>query len=156
ADSQVNKGVARPLIPDDLRAASLAALECVDAVYLNPNPTAAELLAELKPDVYVKGQEYERSRDMRFLAERDAVLTNGGRVVYSSGEIVYSSTALIGSLGNSDPFQDEKLRRFCARYDLSGASVASLLKRFEGLPVLVIGDYILDRYHFCDATGLAG
>src|SRR2546421_407874 len=36
ADSQVNKGVARPLIPDDLRAASLAALECVDAVYLNP------------------------------------------------------------------------------------------------------------------------
>src|SRR5439155_24572308 len=45
---------------------------------------------------------------------------------------------------------------FCARYDLSGASVASLLKRFEGLPVLVIGDYILDRYHFCDATGVAG
>src|ERR1700733_12778785 len=40
ADSHVNKGVNRPLIPDDLRAASLAALECVDWVYVCPNPTA--------------------------------------------------------------------------------------------------------------------
>ena len=30
ADPQVNKGVARPLIPEDLRAANLAALECVE------------------------------------------------------------------------------------------------------------------------------
>src|ERR1700679_1590039 len=59
ADSQVNKGPDRPLIPDDLRAASLAALECVDAVYLNPQPTAVGLLDALKPDIYVKGREYE-------------------------------------------------------------------------------------------------
>src|ERR1700683_3725886 len=38
ADSHVNKGVNRPLIPDDLRAASLAALECVDWVSVCPNP----------------------------------------------------------------------------------------------------------------------
>src|SRR3954465_14323474 len=49
ADTHVNKGVNRPLIPDDLRAASLAALECVGAVYLNPDPPAAELLEQLKP-----------------------------------------------------------------------------------------------------------
>src|SRR5215204_2396295 len=96
ADTHVNKGVNRPLIPDDLRAASLAALECVDAVYLNPDPTAAELLEQLKPDIYVKGREYERSCDPRFLRERDSVTNNGGRVVFSSGAIVYSSTALIG------------------------------------------------------------
>src|SRR5215210_4646240 len=71
ADTHVNKGVNRPLIPDDLRAASVAALECVDAVYVNPDPTAAELLERLRPDVYVKGREYERSSDPRFLAERD-------------------------------------------------------------------------------------
>ena len=67
ADSQVNKGVNRPLIPDDLRAASLAALECVDYVYVNPDPTAAGLLEQLRPDVYVKGKEYEHNRDPRFL-----------------------------------------------------------------------------------------
>src|SRR5947209_16194768 len=49
ADPQVNKGADRPLIPDDLRAASLAALECVDYVYVNPHPTAVELLEKLQP-----------------------------------------------------------------------------------------------------------
>src|SRR5436189_3578941 len=39
-DSHVNKGVNRPLIPDDLRASSLAALQCVDWVYVNEHPTA--------------------------------------------------------------------------------------------------------------------
>ena len=38
ADPQVNKGINRPLIPDDLRASSLAALECVDAVYVTLEP----------------------------------------------------------------------------------------------------------------------
>src|ERR1700742_2327459 len=55
ADTHVQKGVNRPLIPDDLRASSLAALECVDWVYVNPNPTSVELLEVLKPDIYVKG-----------------------------------------------------------------------------------------------------
>src|SRR3954468_15107888 len=63
ADSHVNKGVDRPLIPDDLRASTLAALECVDCVYLNTHSTATELLEALKPDVYVKGQEYARNND---------------------------------------------------------------------------------------------
>ena len=41
ADAQVNKGADRPLIPDELRASSLAALECVDWVYINPGPDGA-------------------------------------------------------------------------------------------------------------------
>src|SRR6476619_6920894 len=59
ADPNVNKGVNRPLIPEDLRAATVAALECVDFVFVNPEATAVELLQALRPDVYVKGLEYE-------------------------------------------------------------------------------------------------
>lgn len=156
SDSNVNKGVARPLIPDDLRAGSLAALECVDAVYLNPDPTAVELLGQLQPDIFVKGKEYERSVDPRFLAEKETVAKSGGRVIFSSGEVVYSSTALINTMSQVDPFQDEKLRRVCGRYDLNAATLANLIHRFRDKRVLVIGDYIQDRYHFCDATGIAG
>ncbi|HRK29961.1 MAG TPA: PfkB family carbohydrate kinase [Tepidisphaeraceae bacterium] len=155
-DTNVNKGVARPLIPDDLRAASLAALECVDAVYLNPDPTAVELLGALQPDIYVKGREYEHNHDPRFLAERDAVTSAGGRIVFSSGDIVYSSTALISQMQRQDAFSDEKLRRFCDEGGLTAASLANTVHRFRGQKVVVIGDYILDRYHFCDATGVAG
>ena len=156
ADTHVNKGVNRPLIPDDLRAGSVAALECVDAVYVNPDPTAAELLERLRPDVYVKGREYERSTDPRFRAERDAVVRHGGRVVFSGADVVYSSTALIGALGGDDPFRQEKLARFREHYGLSNPSLQHLVGRFADQRVLVVGDYVLDRYHFCDAAGVAG
>lgn len=156
ADAQVNKGVNRPLIPDDLRASSLAALECVDWVHVNSNPTALELVEQLRPDVYVKGKEYERNLDPRFLAERDAVQRHGGRVVFSSGDVVYSSTALISSILEHDAFHDEKVVRFRERFGLSGSHLSRLLGNFAQQKVVVIGDYILDRYHFCDATGVAG
>ncbi len=156
ADSQVNKGADRPLIPDDLRAASLAALECVDWVHVNPHPTAVELLSKLRPDIYVKGKEYERNSDPRFLAERDAVQNHGGRVVFSSGDVVYSSTALVNSIQDRDAFHDEKIIRFIDRFDLAGAALQRHIARFAGLKMVVVGDYILDRYHFCDAVGVAG
>ncbi|MGB7157937.1 MAG: adenylyltransferase/cytidyltransferase family protein, partial [Tepidisphaeraceae bacterium] len=155
ADPQVNKGVNRPLIPQDLRAASVAALECVDFAYVNPDPTAAELLEALRPDVYVKGREYETNHDPRFLAERDTVVRHGGRVIFSSGDVVYSSTALIGSATNAKLFNEEKVRRFRQAHGLNGADLANTIHRFRGMRMVVVGDYILDRYHLCDATGVA-
>lgn len=155
ADTHVNKGVDRPLIPDGLRAASVAALQCVDAVYINTHPTAVELLNALQPDIYVKGREYEKTRDPRFLAERDAVATHGGRVVFSSGEIVYSSTALINSM-NRRAFDHDRISRFTDQYGLTIPHLHQLIQRARNLRVLVIGDYLLDRYHFCTAAGVAG
>jgi len=157
ADPQVNKGVNRPLIPQDLRAQSVAALECVDFVYVNPDPTAVELLEALRPDVYVKGREYETNHDPRFLAERDTVVRHGGRMIFSSGEVVYSSTALIGAVGagNAQLFNEEKVRRFRQAHGLSSAELANTVHRFRGMRMVVVGDYILDRYHLCDATGIA-
>ncbi len=156
ADPHVNKGVNRPLIPDDLRARSLAALECVDAVYLNDHPTAVELLEQLRPDVFVKGREYEKSVDPRFMRERSAVESAGGRVVFTGGEVVYSSTALIHAMETTARFDDEKLRRLIERHELSPARLASMVDGFAGMKVVVVGDYILDRYHFCEALGIAG
>ena len=156
ADSQINKGVDRPLIPDDLRAGSLAALECVDWVHVDSHSTAVELLDRLQPDIYVKGNEYERNMDPRFLAERETVQKHGGRVVFSSSDVVYSSTALINAMQERDTFADEKIIRYRDRFDLGGSSLQRLVSRFRQQKVLVVGDYILDRYHFCDATGVAG
>src|SRR5215217_170145 len=65
-DAEIKKGTGRPLIPEELRAENLAALDCVDWVYVESRPTAADLLAEVHPDVYVKGREYELNNDPRF------------------------------------------------------------------------------------------
>lgn len=156
ADPQVNKGVDRPLVPQDLRAQSLAALECVDWVYINPQATALELLEALQPDVYVKGREYETNTDPRFVAERDAVIRHGGRVIFSSGDVIYSSTALIGAMDGAALLNEEKVRQFRLRFGLDAGALSSLLGRFANKRILVIGDAILDRYHFCDAASIAG
>ena len=95
-DSDVAKGLDRPYIPQELRAENLAALVFVDFVFVTTEPTAEAVLAKVKPDIYVKGCEYERSHDSGFLAEKKAVENYGGRISYSSGEIVFSSTKLIG------------------------------------------------------------
>jgi rfaE bifunctional protein kinase chain/domain/rfaE bifunctional protein nucleotidyltransferase chain/domain len=155
-DGQVNKGINRPLIPQDLRAESLAALECVDFVYVNTDPTAVELLRQLQPDFYIKGREYEHNRDPRFLAERRVVQENGGRVICTSGDVIFSSTALINQLENSDFLQQEKIRRLRDRHGLTTAHLHNLVDRFAQQRVVVVGDYIQDRYHFCEAVGLAG
>src|SRR5262249_23106391 len=50
-DAEIKKGTGRPLIPEELRAESLAALDFVDWVYIEPRATAEGLLGELHPDV---------------------------------------------------------------------------------------------------------
>jgi rfaE bifunctional protein kinase chain/domain/rfaE bifunctional protein nucleotidyltransferase chain/domain len=156
ADSHVTKGVNRPLIPDTHRARNLAALAAVDHTYICPEPTAVELLERLRPDIYVKGREYETNHDPRFLREQETVARGGGRVVFSGGDVVYSSTAIIQSLGEVDLFEDEKLRRMLDRYNLTTQSLSQLISRFADLKIVIAGDFIIDRYHFCEALGIAG
>ncbi|MBL9032395.1 MAG: adenylyltransferase/cytidyltransferase family protein [Phycisphaerae bacterium] len=155
-DAEMKKGTGRPLIPEELRAENLAALDCVDWVYVESRPTAAELLAEVRPDVYVKGREYESNKDPRFQAERQAVEAGGGRVVFSSGDVVFSSTALISAIETSiDPFH-ARLSQLAAEPSLQGPELFSLISAFRGKRLLVVGETILDTYVFCDRPEVAG
>lgn len=58
-DAAIDKESDRPYIPEELRAVNLAALAFVDLVYIDPNHTATGVLQIVKPDVYVKGEEYQ-------------------------------------------------------------------------------------------------
>jgi len=154
-DAQVGKGDQRPYIPEELRAESLAALEVVDLVYINPQPTALELLADLQPDIYVKGREYEQNQHADFLAEREVVEGYGGRVVFSSGDVVFSSTRLIESMEREPSIENERLRVLCRRHEINRTTTQALIDGFARLRILVVGDVILDRYVLCDANDLA-
>lgn len=155
-DAEVGKGAGRPLIPQDLRAENLAALDCVTWVYVNPHPTAAELLERVRPDTYIKGKEYEHNRDPRFAEERAAVERHGGRVLFSSGDVVFSSTALVAALERSaDPFH-ARLRQVVDQLGFTAQRAEGLLAGFQGLPVCVIGESIIDTYVMCDRPVVAG
>lgn len=154
-DAGIAKGEGRPLIPQELRAENLAELDCVDWVYVEPRPTAAGLLAEIEPDVYVKGREYEFNADPRFQAERDAVERAGGRVVFSSGDVIFSSTALIEAMESSvDPFHHQ-LGQLLGREDAQPDRLLETLASIRGKRVVVVGDVICDTYLFCDRPDVA-
>lgn len=153
-DADIHKGELRPYIPQELRAENLAALEFVDYVVIDPNPTAARLLAQLRPDVYVKGEEYATSRDPRFLEEKQVVEASGGRVLFSSGQVVFSSTRL--GEGMAPPrIEAERLRIVCRRHGIDLRAMSRLVESFRGRRVLICGDIRLDRYVLCDAGGVA-
>ncbi len=155
-DAAMRKGDGRPLIPQELRAENLAALDCVDWVYIHPRPTAADLLELVQPDVYVKGKEYETNRDPRFQQERQAVEAHGGRVLFSSGDVVFSSTALIAAMEESaDPYH-AKLRRLVEDLGLTSARIEELVARFRSQSVVVVGEAIVDTYVLCDRPEIAG
>lgn len=95
-DIYIDKGPNRPVFNEKLRAESIAALECVDLVAINKWPTAEETLRLLRPDIYVKGQEFENKEDNSGkLQKEQKVLKEIGAQMRYTNEIVFSSTKLI-------------------------------------------------------------
>ena len=70
------KGSDRPLVPQDDRAAVLRSLGCVDAVVVFDEDTPEQALERLRPDVWVKGGDYEPDE----LPEAEVVARHGGRI----------------------------------------------------------------------------
>jgi rfaE bifunctional protein nucleotidyltransferase chain/domain len=99
-DKYVDKGPGRPAYLQDLRADSIAALECVDYVSINKWPTAVETIRLLRPDIYVKGQEFEKLEDKTGkLQEEYEVIKEIGAEIRFTHEIVFSSTDLLKKYG---------------------------------------------------------
>lgn len=71
------KGENRPIVGEKDRARVLAALACVDYVVLFQEDTPIKLIRSLKPDVLVKGADWEN----KYIAGSCEVKESGGRVV---------------------------------------------------------------------------
>ena len=87
----LGKGDDRPLNIESDRLALLAALESVDLVVLFTEPTPVELMAKIKPDIYVKGGDYE----IDALAETALVKSWGGKAYAIPFIYDRSTTALL-------------------------------------------------------------
>lgn len=81
ASTRLRKGVTRPIIPEDERAGMLAALRCVDGVILFDGEDCRSLIETIRPDVYVKGADWNRPGGPR-PPEAPVVEAYGGRVAY--------------------------------------------------------------------------
>jgi D-glycero-beta-D-manno-heptose 1-phosphate adenylyltransferase len=87
------KGEKRPVTPERARAEAACALAAVDAVALFDEDTPRELIAELLPDVLVKGADWTH-----FIAGREEVEAAGGKVLPLALEPGYSTTGVIEAI----------------------------------------------------------
>lgn len=88
---RLGKGPERPLNREQDRAVLLAALESVSLVFCFDEDTPLELITEVKPDILVKGGDY----DMDTLAETAVVKAHGGKALAIPFVAGYSTTALV-------------------------------------------------------------
>ena len=88
---RLGKGPDRPLNTAADRAALLAALESVTAVVVFDEDTPLEIIGQLRPDIIVKGGDYE----MQVLPETKLVESWGGKAVAIPFEFARSTTHLV-------------------------------------------------------------
>lgn len=91
---RLGKGPDRPLNNEQDRAILVAALEAVDLVTWFDEDTPVKLISELRPDILVKGGDY----DMRKLPETSLLESWGGRALALPFVEGYSTTALVGKI----------------------------------------------------------
>jgi rfaE bifunctional protein nucleotidyltransferase chain/domain len=88
------KGEGRPFMPEDQRAEIISSLEVVDFVTVFDEPTVAELLLALKPDIHAKGTDYTEDS----VPERHVVRSFGGQVAIVGDTKNHSSSEMIEKL----------------------------------------------------------
>jgi len=156
ADAFVNKGPGRPIFPEMMRAEMLGALEYVDWVGVNRSASAEIVLDTIKPDIYVKGSDYENPEDDftgKILQEQEAVEKHGGRLVFTK-DITFSSSSLINRYLD---VYDPPLRDFLDRMRDNGGlrGLLNLVDAVKDYRVVLVGDTIIDEYQYVRPMGKA-
>jgi D-glycero-beta-D-manno-heptose 1-phosphate adenylyltransferase len=94
---RLGKGPDRPLNKQEDRAYVIAALASVDAVMLFDEDTPYALIDKIRPDIIVKGGDY----DMSQLPEAKLVESYGGKALALQFVDGYSTTALVKKIRSS-------------------------------------------------------
>jgi rfaE bifunctional protein kinase chain/domain/rfaE bifunctional protein nucleotidyltransferase chain/domain len=150
ADRHVTKGPHRPHVPQELRAANLAAYEFVDYVVIDDNPTPIENIKLIKPNYFAKGFEYV-ANDTATKMETDAVRSYGGEMLFTPGDVVYSSSKLIEQARPSLGL--DKLEMLMRRMGITFDDLRNTVGAMRGQTVHVVGDTIIDSYTHCGMVG---
>lgn len=156
-DRFVNKGPDRPVYNEALRLESLAALEVVDYVALTRAPDGPAAIRAVRPSVFVKGQDYTQAAATPGSAtyeEKLAVEAEGGRLAITYDPVAMSSSKLLNNFFVNYPETTRVfLDGFKKKYDED--AIMGWLEKIRGLKVLVVGDTIVDQYHYCQAVGMS-
>ena len=153
-DNYMKKRLYNPVFVENLRAGTIAALNCVDYVAINKGPSAVEAVELLKPNIYVKADEYTdhlSDPDDRISEENAVVESYGGEVATIKDSVLNSSNLINNYLPILPGETQSFLSGFSERYSVN--QVLHYLEKAQSLKVLVVGETIIDEYLYCESIG---
>lgn len=151
-DAHITKSQYRPFVPQELRALNLAALEMVDYVIIDDDPTPLRNLGRVQPDLYAKGYEYQDGGlHPKTQEELEVLRSYGGEILFTPGDIVYSSSAIIESAPPNIAL--DKLLTLMEAEGITFDRLRSTLEKSVGVAVHVVGDTIVDSLTYTTMIG---
>ena len=155
-DRFVNKGPWRPIFNERIRARTIASLETVDYVVINDQPTATEIIQRLKPNVYVKGEDYAFSDDDltgKITEEQAAVESVGGRIEFTREESFSASTLINQFIAPYPEATQNYLEGLRGSY--TADDVIDRIQSLSDVRPLVVGEVIIDEYCYVEPLAKA-
>jgi rfaE bifunctional protein kinase chain/domain len=139
------------LVPDDLRLEGVRSISYVDYSFIM-GVRPENLIQMLEPSIVVKGREHE----MFFNPEQDAVANYGGKLLFSSGEMRFSCVDLLRrEMLEPDLSSIVLPKEFPGRHGFALADLRTIMDKFNGFRVTILGDLIVDEYISCDPLGMS-
>ena len=135
---------------EEFRLEAVKSINLVDQALLICNPLD-EFIKEHKPDIIVKGKEYED----KFNPEFEILQSYGGRLIFSSGEMGISSKYTNEGYINVPLSTKNILKSFMERHAITSQRLIDILNNFSHKKICVIGDIIIDEYIDCFALGMS-
>jgi len=153
-DKDVRRGPGRPIFPDKLRLENVASLEQVDYACIVDDDIPFECVKILKPDVFAKGQAY-KDRDRKVhekIFEEEKEFYLGKSRVHETGGFSFSSSQIINNFLDIYPEETRLfLKKFAKKYTFN--DITEGINSLRKMKILLIGDGIIDEYHYCSAMG---
>lgn len=151
-DAHVSKAQFRPYVPEELRALNLAALEAVDYVIIDRQPTPLDNIKYLQPDYFAKGYEYVSAGvHPKTQEELEIIEAYGGEIIFTPGDIVYSSSAFIEMF--PPKIASDKLAILMESEGIDFNTLRAAVEAFKGIRIHVVGDTIVDSYTYGTMVG---
>lgn len=153
-DKDVRKGPARPIFPAEMRAENVASLSMVDYVCIVDDRTPFECVKRIKPDIFAKGRSIkDYNTDVHNkIFEEEKELYFGTVKIHETSGFSLSSSEIIKNFLDIYPAETKCfLRDFAKKYSFE--LIAEKIDALQKLKVLLIGDGIIDEYHYCESMG---
>ena len=153
-DKDVRRGPGRPIFAEELRAENVASLEQVDYVCLVNDNVPFGCVNTIKPDFFAKGKAY-KERDQviheKIFREEKEIYLEKCRIYETEG-FSFSSSQIINNFLELYPEETKLfLADFVKKYSFD--YISQKLNELKKLKVLIIGDGIIDEYHYCETMG---